>query len=37
LSPDRAGVVMPEVVHHVEPIGRVRFYVEFYRAVPGTL
>jgi tellurite methyltransferase len=38
LSPDRAGIVEPQVVHHVEPIGRVRFFVEFYRApVPGTL
>ena len=32
LSPDRAGVVIPEVLHHVAPIGAVRFYVEFYRA-----
>jgi tellurite resistance-related uncharacterized protein len=35
LSPDREGIVEPQVVHHVEPIGRVRFYVEFYRMVPG--
>ena len=37
LSPDRAGIVEPQVLHHVEPIGRVRFFVEFYRnPVPGT-
>jgi tellurite resistance-related uncharacterized protein len=32
LSRDRAGIVVPEVLHHVEPVGEVRFYVEFYRA-----
>jgi tellurite resistance-related uncharacterized protein len=32
LSRDRAGIVLPEVLHHVEPVGEVRFYVEFYRA-----
>ena len=31
LSPEESGVVIPEVVHHVEPVGRVRFSVEFYR------
>ena len=31
LSPDRPGVVQPEVPHEVEAIGDVRFYVEFYR------
>jgi tellurite methyltransferase len=36
LFPDQAGIVEPEVLHHVEPIGPVRFYVEFYRMVPGT-
>lgn len=25
------GVVEPAILHHVEPIGRVRFYVEFLR------
>ena len=34
LSPDRAGIVVPEVLHYVAPIGAVRFYVEFYRAPP---
>ena len=32
LSPSRAGIVPPEVAHCVEPRGRVRFFVEFYRA-----
>jgi tellurite methyltransferase len=38
LSPGRAGIVEPEVPHQVEPIGRVRFFVEFYgvQQVPGT-
>ncbi len=31
LNPDHPGVVEPEVEHEVELIGRVRFYVEFYR------
>ena len=31
LSRDSIGIVVPEVLHHVEPIGAVRFYVEFYR------
>jgi hypothetical protein len=29
LSPERVGVVEPEVPHEVEPLGEVRFYVEF--------
>ena len=32
LTPDNRGVVVPEVVHHIAPVGAVRFYVEFYRA-----
>jgi tellurite resistance-related uncharacterized protein len=32
LAPDAPGIVIAEVVHHVEPLGRVRFYVEFFRA-----
>ena len=32
LSPDAPGVVVPEVPHSVEPLGTVRFYVEFLRA-----
>jgi len=31
LSADRPGVVEPEVPHEVEPMGPVRFYVEFFR------
>ena len=31
LSQGRSGIVTPEVPHHVEPLGAVRFYVEFYR------
>jgi len=32
LSPGVDGIVEPAVAHEVEPIGRVRFYVEFRRA-----
>jgi tellurite resistance-related uncharacterized protein len=32
LTPDAPGIVIAEVVHHVEPLGPVRFYVEFFRA-----
>lgn len=32
LSPETVGVVVPEVLHNVEPQGSVRFFVEFYRA-----
>jgi tellurite resistance-related uncharacterized protein len=28
---DTPGLVEPEILHHVEPKGRVRFFVEFYR------
>ena len=31
LSPDKFGVVEPTVLHEVEPLGEVCFYVEFYR------
>lgn len=31
LDPSRSGVVEPGIPHEVEPLGRVRFYVEFYR------
>jgi tellurite methyltransferase len=33
LSPDKVGIVIPEVLHSVEPLGQVRFFVEFYRAL----
>ena len=29
LSPEHPGVVEPEVPHEVEPLGEVRFFVEF--------
>ena len=32
LEPGQPGVIEPEVRHHVEPIGPVRFYLEFHRA-----
>ena len=36
LSPDgEPGVVEPTVLHEVEPLGPVRFYVEFLRAPAG--
>lgn len=31
LCPGTDGVVEPGVVHHVEPVGAVRFFVEFSR------
>lgn len=31
LTPDNPGVVEPEVVHHVTPVGTVAFFVEFYK------
>jgi tellurite resistance-related uncharacterized protein len=31
LSPDRFGVVEPEVRHFVKPLGHVKFYVEFLK------
>jgi hypothetical protein len=32
LFPGKLGIVVPEVLHNVEPLGTVRFFVEFYRA-----
>jgi hypothetical protein len=34
LAPDAPGVVAPEEPHEVEPLGAVRFFVEFYAAPP---
>ena len=34
LEPGTPGVVVPEALHHVEPDGPVRFFVEFHRR-PG--
>ena len=31
LGPDRPGVIVPELVHCVEPVETVRFYIEFYK------
>lgn len=31
LSPERPGVIEPKQLHHVQPMGKVSFYVEFYR------
>lgn len=31
LSPGKFGVVEPQVLHSVEPVGEVKFYVEFYK------
>lgn len=30
LTPDHPGVVEPGVAHHVTPLGKVAFFVEFY-------
>jgi tellurite methyltransferase len=32
LEPGRPGVIQPQVPHHVESVGPVRFYLEFHRA-----
>jgi tellurite resistance-related uncharacterized protein len=32
LSVDRIGIVLPEVLHNVEPVGSASFFVEFYKA-----
>jgi tellurite resistance-related uncharacterized protein len=31
LTPERPGIVAPQAPHHVEPRGRVRLHIEFYR------
>lgn len=31
LNQSLSGIVEPEVLHEVKPLGNVRFYVEFYR------
>ncbi|MCK6370349.1 MAG: DUF1971 domain-containing protein [Gammaproteobacteria bacterium] len=31
LDPDNFGVVEPRVAHMVRPLGKARFYLEFYR------
>ena len=34
LTPERCGLVRPEQLHFVEPLGAVRMQVEFYREAP---
>ena len=36
LSRNQAGIVVPETLHCVEPLGAVRFFVEFYRSPDHT-
>lgn len=31
LSPGRTGLVRPAVRHHIEPVGEVAFYIEFWK------
>ncbi len=31
LTPERGGVIEPEIVHHVKPDGKVKFFLEFYQ------
>ena len=31
LSPDNPGTVEPEIKHFVKSVGKVKFYVEFYK------
>lgn len=31
LTPGRPGIVEPDVLHLVEPVAKVRFFLEFYR------
>jgi len=31
LTPEKQGVVEPEIRHHIKPLGKVNFYVEFYK------
>jgi tellurite resistance-related uncharacterized protein len=35
LDPDHPGVARPEQMHEVEPLGRVRFFIEFHSATNG--
>ncbi len=34
LEPGTPGTIVPEVLHHIEPLGPVRFYVEFSQRPP---
>ena len=31
LTPNNIGVVEPEILHHIKPLGKVLFRVEFYK------
>ncbi|MBL4599398.1 MAG: DUF1971 domain-containing protein [Rhizobiaceae bacterium] len=31
LEPDVPGIIRPEQLHHVQSLGKVRFFVEFHR------
>jgi hypothetical protein len=33
LTPEAPGIVVPELPHHVEPLGDVEFYVEFWKSL----
>ena len=35
LTPGISGLIEPQQVHFVEPIGQMRMYVEFYAAAPA--
>lgn len=31
LTKENCGVVEPEILHHIEPLGEVSFFIEFYK------
>jgi tellurite resistance-related uncharacterized protein len=31
LSPKLSGVIEPEIRHHIKPLGKVSFFIEFYK------
>lgn len=33
LTPDTPGIVLPEILHSVEPLGAVQFLVQFYKMI----
>lgn len=33
LTPEHPGIIVPELVHYVEPVGQVRFLIEFYKSI----
>jgi tellurite resistance-related uncharacterized protein len=35
LTPSCPGIVLPEQLHHVEPLGEMRMRVEFYHRLPS--